>query len=443
MPDRDRSTAAPPPSRLGAAMSMAMVVGTMIGSGIYLLPTTLAPFGPNILAAFAVTIGGTMCLAFAFAQLAERIDGGPYAYVRAAFGETPAFLTLWSYLVSQWTGVAAVAVAVAGAIGHVVPAAASGVGLTIVALGSIAILTLVNLAGARSAGWVQIVSTLIKIVPLAAVVLLAAVRFGTGQPLEPLAPVPVTLAGVTAAAALMLFSLTGFEAATVTANVTENSRSTVPRATIVGTGATGLIYLTATIAALMLLASSRAAASSSPFADAIAPILGPSAGTLVAIIAAVSAFGTCNALLLLSAQVGHSIAGASDLPPLFRRTNAAGAPTGSLLVGAGVAGVLVLASTSDSFVSVYVFIALVSTVASLVLYAMCAAAALKLRVTSALRWIVMLALLYALAMFAGAGWQASLWGLALAAIGVPIRLLSRRISASSPPGEGDPAALPE
>lgn len=434
------NAAVPTPSKgLNRWMSMAMVVGTMIGSGIYLLPTTLAPFGPNLVVAFAITIAGTMCLAFAFALLARRIPGGPFAYVQTAFGETPAFLTMWSYLISQWTGVAAVAVAVGGAIGHVLPGASSGIGLTIVALGSIAILTLVNLTGARSAGWVQLTATLIKIVPLIAVVLFVATRFGTGQPIEALAPVPVTLAGITAAAALMLFSLTGFEAATVTANVTEDSIHTVPTATIVGTGFTGLIYLTATVATLMLLPSALAASSSAPFADAIAPILGSTAGAAVAIIAAISAFGTCNALLLLSAEVGRSIAGANDLPPLFRRTNAAGVPTGSLLVGAGLASLLVLASTSDSFVTVYVFIALVSTVASLVLYAVCAAAALKLRAAGRWAFVAVVALIYSLAMFIGAGLEATLWGLALAIAGLPIRWFSRRFS-TSPLPEPVPAA---
>ena len=421
---------------------MAMVVGTMIGSGIYLLPTTLSPYGPNLVAAFALTIAGTMCLAFAFARLAAAIPGGPFAYVRSAFGESAAFFTLWSYLISQWTGVAAVAVAVAGALGHVIPAVGSGIGLTIVALGSIAILTLVNLAGARSAGWVQLTATLIKVVPLIAVVLIVATRLGSGGAVEPLSPVPLTLAGISTAAALMLFSLTGFEAATVTANVTEDSERTVPRATIAGTGFTGFIYLAATVATLFLLPSAVAAASSAPFADAIAPIFGPGAGAAVAVVAAISAFGTCNALLLLSAEVGRSIAGANDLPPLFRRTNASGAPVGSLLVGAGVAALLVVASTSDSFVTVYVFIALVSTVASLVLYAICSAAALKLRVTRGWAPVAVAALLYSLAMFVGAGLEATLWGIALALAGVPIRWLSRRFTGreTSPDPAGDRAS---
>ena len=248
-----------------------------------------------------------------------------------------------------------------------------------------------------------------------------------------LSPVPITLAGITAAAALMLFSLTGFESATVVSNVTENSTETVPRATILGTGFTGLIYLAATVAALMLLPSAIAANSSAPFADAISPILGNGAGAVVAIIAAISAFGTCNALLLLSAEVGRSLALANDLPRLFRRTNAAGVPTGSLLVGAAVAVMLVLASASESFVEVYKFIALVSTVASLIMYVACAAAALKLRVMGGLAIVALVALIYALAMFVGAGKEATLWGVALALAGLPIRYLSRRLGRRTDP----------
>lgn len=433
MTDEPLPTPIPRDQRLGRFMSLAMVVGTVIGSGIYLLPTTLAPFGPNLVAAFIVTIAGTMCLALTLARLAKAMPGGPFAYVGKAFGDLPAAVTLWSYLVSQWTGVAGVAIAVAGALGFVVPWTGSGVGLAVTALTVIATLLVVNLGGVRSAGSVQVVTTLIKIVPLVAVVLLVLGRVAGGGAVEPLAPVPVTLAGIAAAAALMLFSLTGFEAATVTANVTENATDTVPRATIVGTAFTGLIYLTATVAALMLLPSAVAMNSSAPFADAISPLLGPIAGSLVAAIAAVSAFGTCNALLLLSGEVARSIAAAGDLPPFFARTNRLGVPTGSLCVGAGIAAVLVLLSGSKDFVAVYVFITLLSAVASLVLYAACAASALKLRIGGAL--LAVLGLIYSVAMFIGAGWEATGWGIVLALIAIPIRLVSRRYWPSPAPAE--------
>ncbi|HEY8593111.1 MAG TPA: amino acid permease [Sphingomicrobium sp.] len=421
-----------PASRmLGKWMSAAMVVGTMVGSGIYLLPTTLAPHGLNLVVAFLVTGFGTMCLAFCLARLAAQIPGGPFAYVTSAFGETAAFVTLWSYIISQITGVAGVSVAVAGALGHVWPIVVSGPGLIAVALASIAILTMVNMRGARSAGVLQVVATLIKLIPLIAVVLLVIIRLLSGQPLEPLDPVPLSLGAIAIAGALMLFSLTGFEAAAVTANVTRNSTDTVPKATIFGTGFTAVIYLLSTVACLMLLPSAAAATSGAPFADAIAPILGSIAGILVAIIAAVSAFGTANALLLFAAELSRTIANAGDLPRLFVRTNRFGAPVGALLVVATIAAILVLASSSKDFVGVYVFITLVSTVAALVLYVVCAAAAMKLGVMGKWTVIALIGVVYSLVMFVGAGLEATLWGFGLAIAGLPVRLIARRFSRSS------------
>jgi basic amino acid/polyamine antiporter, APA family len=433
-----------PPSRmLGKWMSLAMVIGSMIGSGIYLLPTTLAPFGYNLVIAFLLTGFGTMCLAYAMARLAAVIPGGPFVYITQAFGETAAFVTLWSYVISQITGVAAVSVAAAGALGHVFPAVASGPGLIAVALGSIAILLVVNLGGARSAGALQVIATLIKIIPLIAVVIFVAVRFGTGQPVEPLEGTPLGIGAITTAGALMLFSLTGFEAAVVTANVTRDSTSTVPMSTIAGTGFTAIVYLLSTVATLLLLPSAVAARSGAPFADAIAPILGPVAGMLVAVIAAISAFGTGNSLLLFSAEISRTLSEARDLPPIFRSTNAIGAPVGALLISSAIAALLVLASSSKNFVTLYVFITLVSTVAALVLYGMCAAAALKLKVTGKSLMIAVIAIVYALAMFVGAGLEATLWGLGLAIIGLPVRFISRWLNGSSRVVAVSPAELPE
>jgi APA family basic amino acid/polyamine antiporter len=430
-----------PPSRmLGKWMSLAMVVGSMVGSGIYLLPTTLAPFGYNLVIAFLLTGFGTMCLAYALARLAAVIPGGPFVYVHNAFGERTAFVTLWCYTFSQVTGVAGVSVAVAGALGHVYPALISGPPLIAVALGSILALLLVNLRGARSAGALQIVTVLIKLLPLIAVVALVVGRFSSSQRLEPLAPVPVSLAGVTAAAALILFSLTGFEGAAMTARVTRDSTATVPRATILGTGFTAIVYLLATVATLLLLPSAVAAKSGAPFADAIAPLLGAAAGIFVALIAAVSAFGTANSLMLMAAETARTMGEAGDLPPVFARANKVGAPAGALLICAAGAGLLVLASSSENFVKVYVFITLVSTVLALVLYIVCAAAALKLRVGGVA--ILAIAVIYSVAMFVGSGVEVLLWSGAIAIAGLPIRFISRWLNGTSRAAAASPAAPP-
>ena len=432
-----------PTSRmLGKWMSAAMVVGTMVGSGIYLLPTTLAPFGPNLVIAFLLTGFGTMCLAFALARMAARIPGGPFAYIDRSFGETTAFLTLWCYTISQVTGVAGVSVAVAGALGHVYPSVGEGPGLVAAAIGAIAVLTLVNLRGARSAGVLQVVTTLIKLAPLLLVMLLVLGRLGGGRTVESLAPAPLGFSGVITASALILFSLTGFEAAVMTANVTRDSTSTVPRATILGTGFTAIIYLLATVATLMLLPSLVAAKSGAPFADAIAPALGAVAGALVALVAAISAFGTGNALVLIAAESARTMASAGDLPSAFARSNKVGAPMGSLLICGTGAALLVLASSSKNFVSVYVLITLVSTLLSLVLYVMCAAAALKLRVAGKATIIVFIGMIYSLAMFYGAGREALLWSFALAAAALPVRFMSRWLKGSNRAAAASPAAPP-
>jgi APA family basic amino acid/polyamine antiporter len=421
---------------LGKWMSAAMVVGTMVGSGIYLLPTTLSPYGPNLVLAFLLTGFGTMCLAFAMARLAARIPGGPFVYIDRAFGEKTAFLTLWSYTLSQVTGVAGVAIAVAGALGHVYPGVVSGFPLLSVAVGSIAILMLVNLLGARSAGALQVLTTLIKLLPLIAVMLLVVGRLGTGQPLEPLEPIPIGLGAVTTAAALILFSLTGFEAAVMTANVTRDSTTTVPRATILGTGFTAILYLLATVAALMLLPSALAAKSGAPFADAIAPLLGSAAGTLVALIAAVSAFGTANSLLLVAAETARTMGHTGDLPRVFARANKIGAPVGSVLICGTVAALLVLASSSKNFVAIYVFITLVSTNLSLVLYSVCAASSWKLGAGGKWTVVVVVGIIYSLAMFAGSGWEPLMWAAVLAAAGLPVRALSRWLNGRRAVAEG-------
>jgi APA family basic amino acid/polyamine antiporter len=276
-----------------------------------------------------------------------------------------------------------------------------------------------------------VITTLIKLAPLIVVLLLVAGRLGVGHAIEPLAATPVGTTGILAAAALILFSLTGFEAAVMTANVTRDSTTTVPRATIAGTGFTAVIYLLATVATLMLLPSAIAANSTSPFADAIAPALGAAAGGLVALIAAVSAFGTGNALLLIAAESARTMGEARDLPAFFARSNRVGAPAGSLLVSGGLAALLVLASSSKNFVSVYVLITLVSTLLSLVLYVVCAAAALKLGVAGRAWIIVLVGVAYSLAMFVGAGREAMLWSVGLALAGFPVRWLSRRLNSSA------------
>src|SRR3954471_20677324 len=164
--------------QLGFWMVLALVVGTFIGSGIFQLPSQLAPLGWSSVWGWLITIGGAICLAVVFANLARALPlaAGPYAYVEEAFGRPPAFIVAWSYWISIWVGNAAIAIAAVSNLSVFVPQLASipGAGAA-AAIAMIAALTLVNCLSVRGGGGGQLVTTLIKVVPLIVVAVIAIV----------------------------------------------------------------------------------------------------------------------------------------------------------------------------------------------------------------------------------------------------------------------------
>jgi basic amino acid/polyamine antiporter, APA family len=434
---------APESRLLGPMMSIAMVVGLIIGAGVFLLPASLAPFGPNMFLGWAVTIAGFLSLAFAFSAFASRVAGGPYEYVKQAYGEEAAFLTNWSYLVSNWAGGAAVAVAFAGALEHVSPILAAPVLVAPLSIAAVVILAAIACTGARSAGWAQIVTTSLKIVPLVLVVVIAAAVLLSGGKAQPLADTPVTAGNVASVAAIMAFSLLGFEAAAYAAAKTANASKTVPLATMAGTFVTGLAYVLACTAVVVLVPLEKLAVSPQPFADAAAGSLGPSAGALIALFVAISALGALNAMLVISGEIGFDMGRDRSAPAALGRNNRFGMPAAAMATSAVAVILLILMNSSRALADLFTFMVLLTTVSSLFLYAVVAAAALKLPLRPAAKAIVAIAFLFALWTFYGAGLEAFLWGLGLLAAGWPIRWASRRFnsSAATPPA-GAPAAPP-
>ncbi|HWT52879.1 MAG TPA: amino acid permease, partial [Caulobacter sp.] len=147
---------------LGLWMCAALVVGNMIGSGVFMLPASLAPYGWNAVIAWLLTIGGALCLAYVFARLAQAFPraGGPFAYTEEAFGRPAGFLVAWSYWISVWVSNAALAIAAVSYLSVFLPALAKTPGLpAVVTVAVVWLATAVNCAGARSAGWTQVVTT--------------------------------------------------------------------------------------------------------------------------------------------------------------------------------------------------------------------------------------------------------------------------------------------
>jgi APA family basic amino acid/polyamine antiporter len=423
---------------LGFWKCLALVVGNIVGAGVFLLPASIAPFGANNIWGWALAIGGSLCLAFVLAKLAGRMTGGPYAYVEAAFGAEAGFLVMWTYWTSVWTANATLSIAVVSYASSLVPALGVSPAPPLLAIGCIWVFTIINARGAGTAGSVQVLTTALKLLPLVAVCGVAIWVLGAGTHAAKQAAVPVYAGGVASVAALAMFAMLGFECATLPAGKVCNETRTVPLATVSGTLLAGLITLAACGAVLFLLPSDVAAKSPAPFADAIAPALGHSAGIVIALFALISAFGALNGWVLCSGEVPLTMARAGVFPAWFGKTTAIGTPVRAQVVSGVVASLLIWANYSGSMTDAFTFIVLVSTVGALVLYGGCALAALKLRLAIP---VAIAGTLFTAFAFWGAGLQASLWGFGLVLTGLPFWWLNRRSrGGSSRAAEAIPAA---
>lgn len=408
---------------------MALVMGNLIGSGIYLLPATLAPLGANAAWGWVVTIAGAMALSFVFARLAAAVPsgGGPYAYADAAFGPAIGFATAWSYWTLVWAGNGAVAVAVVSALSLAVPALAPHAAIAAVALVWLAVL--VNIRGVDAAARVQMVTTLVKLVPLVAVVALAGWWWLTrAAPAPDVAPaVPVTPGAVAGAAALTFWGFLGVESATVPADRVADARRTVPRVTMIGTAATGAIYLAVSGAVAYLLPRAATAASPAPIADALGLAFGEGTARIVAIFAAISALGTLNGFVLLQGEMPRAMALGGVFPRWFAKETAAGTPARAHIVSGVMVTAITLANYTRGMGDLFAFVAAVSLAAGMYAYGASALAAVRLlRGDPAAQAAGVACAIFVAWLGWGLGAEANLWAIVLLAAGIPVYLAVRR-----------------
>jgi APA family basic amino acid/polyamine antiporter len=412
-------------------MSLALVIGNSIGTGVFLLPATLAPYGLNSLVAWGFTALGSILLAIVFSRLSRAFPdaGGPYAYVQLAFGPLAAFLVAWGYWISIWVGNAGIATAAVSALTPllpwiaVVPGASAAITIALLWL-----LTLVNWLGIQASGRVQTVTTVLKMLPLIAV---AAVGIWSVRGADVAAAVvPLSASGVTAAATLTLWALLGFESATIPADKVANPRRTIPLATMAGTIVTALLCTAACTTVLLLVPRDTLLLSNAPFVDLADRLWGSGVGKVVAVFAAISGLGALNGWILMQGELPTAMANNGVFPKIFARLSSRGTPGFALCFGSGLVTLLIAASYGNSMVRVFEFMILLSTTACLVMYALCALALLRLQWTgrllgarrgsAALAGVGICAALYSLWAIAGAGAVPVGLGALLLALGVPL-----------------------
>jgi APA family basic amino acid/polyamine antiporter len=428
-----------PDRALGFWLCLSLTIGTFIGSGIFLLPAQLAPFGWNAVFAWLITIGGALCLAFTFARLARALPlaAGPYAFVDEAFGPLPAFTVAWSYWISTWVGNVAIATAAVSYLSLFVPALATMKLASVAAtLGLLWGLTALNCWSVKAVGEFQFATVLIKLVPMAVIIVIAALVVGQGRQTAtlPLRPEDLSLDRINAAAALTLWAMLGVEAASIASRTVRDPERTVPRATLVGTLVVGLIYLLVSTPVALLLPGAEVAASNAPLALFVERYWSPNLGLFIGLFAAVSVIGTLNGLTLLQGELPLAMARHGAFPAWFAVTSRRGTAVRAQLLSTSLASLLLLFNATRSLGGLFTFMALLSTTAALILYLACALSALRLQQMRkmARSWtlgtLAALAALYSLWTLYGAGYEATGWGAALLVAGAPVYWLMRRAS---------------
>ncbi|MEW2586314.1 amino acid permease [Streptomyces virginiae] len=363
--------------RFGLPIATCLVMGNIIGGGIFLLPASVAPFGTISLVAFAVLTLGAVALALVFGRLAHRHPqtGGPYVYARAAFGDFAGFLAAWSYWTTSWVSNAALAVASVGYLSVLFPAiGAHKWSMCLAALAMQWLPALANLAGTRYVGAVQLVATVLKFAPLM-LVAVGGLFFFDPANLGPFQATGQSPAGaLSASAAILLFSYLGVESAAVSAGEVRDPARNVGRATILGTAGAAVVYLLGTLSVFGLVAHEKLVTSEAPFTDAVNAMFGGTwGGTLVACAAVISMAGALNGWTLLSAQTPYAAAKDGLFPRAFEKKRR-GVPVVGVVVTTSLASALTVYNYTAGSDGVFEILVLVTTFTATVPYLLSTAA---------------------------------------------------------------------
>ena len=426
---------------LGFWTCTALIVGNTIGIGIFMMPVSLAPFGLNALPAWLITVVGCVLLALVFSGLARAFpqDDGPYNYTQRAFGSGVSFYVLWCYWVSTWITNATIATGVVGYLSILVPGLNTYTWLSpVTALFLLWFFVLINSLGIRAAAWVQMVTTVLKLLPQAGIIILGLWQL-FAHPTAYVAhvpPNPLSFPEIRDAAATALFAMLGIECAMMPAGRVIDPARTIPRATIVGTVLTALIYICISIVPMLLIPQSELSASNAPFADLFGRYVGAQYGRWLALFVVISGLGALNGWTLVVGELTQAFATHGNFPAVLGKVNARAAPVYAFVLTGIAASITLVLNYSPTMADVFTFLIQLVTAANLPLYVACSLAVLvwwkrgKLGVLGRrqVTWLIasLLAAVYCIWVFVSVGAKPLYWAVGLAAAGIPFHVWAWR-----------------
>ena len=414
-------------------MATMLVCGNMIGSGVFMLPSTLAQVsgpGATIIAWILTTIGSVL-IAISFANLGTKYPstGGSYQYTKEAFGDFAGFLSAWLYWNGSWIGNAAIIVALASYSAAVIPALNNPI-ISIIYTSSILwIFTIINIVGVKKAGKIQSFVTVFKIVFFALFIIVAFLSFDINN-IMPLMPEGKGINTIPLAATSTLWAFVGLESATVTAGEISNPEKNVRKSTIYGILIASVIYILISVTSMGAMNNSQLAVSTAPLTDILTKALGHGIGKPLTAAVVICILGTTIGWLLSTARVSFAAGEDGVFPKIFGKIHPKyGTPVNSLIIGSVLVNILLVMNYQKSMVSAFTFITILATLTFLPVYLLTAAAEImllfkeenniNLKIFIQKSFVPLLAFIYALWTIYGSGAETVMWGFILMLLGIP------------------------
>ncbi|NGX51078.1 MAG: Arginine/agmatine antiporter [Chlamydiae bacterium] len=352
-------------------MLTALVVGNMIGSGVFLLPSSLARIGSISVFSWCITAVGAMLLALVFARLSTLFPktGGPYVYCREGFGNFVGFQVAYNYWVYMWVGNAAIAVAFTGYLTTFWPELAHNNLLAFfVTAGAVWLFTLVNIIGVHLAGVVQLVLTILKFFPLLIIAIVGIFFIDMHNLTYFNVSGESNFSALSSGAMLTLWAFLGMESASIPADEVIDPVKNIPRATIIGTAVTALVYILSTVAIMGVIPIPELRNTAAPFADLAGIIFGGWGRFAMGAAAIISCIGALNGWILLQGQIPLAAAKDDLFPKKFAQLSKRRAPVFGILISSAFVTVLLALNFNKNLVDQFTFIISLATLAAIIAY---------------------------------------------------------------------------
>jgi APA family basic amino acid/polyamine antiporter len=419
-------------NKMGFWSVFALVTGSQIGTGVFMLPANLAPYGILSLGGWGIAGLGAVALALVFSQLCAKFPrtGGPHAYVQEAFGSTAAFFTGWTYWIISWASTPAVVIASIGYLTPLIGSLSPSIMLSL-QIGLLLFITGLNFKGVKTAGNVEFFLTCLKIIPLLIIPTLALFFFDINHFTYTASTSQMSTHQILSYVTLLtLWGFIGLETATTPADSIEKPSKTIPQAVTLGTIFVAIIYLFNSLGIMGAIPGQELMHSKAPYADAAYAIFGGNWHLLISLIASVICIGTLNAWMLTSGQVALGLAQDGLMPYLFARRNSHDAPFISLLTSCtGIIFILVLTSNENLSHQITAIIDF-SVTSFLFVYGICTLSFLKIlicsRQTSFLQWgYGIFALVFCLWAISSTSYETLFYASLFSLSGIPVYILMK------------------